>query len=135
MGFAVLAAVASSGCSISMPMSSLVAHNEEDVTGSISRPLFAEPLGTEDVRRAKAAMTTALDPQGSGTKVAWDNPDSGAKGTFVPVGKAYPENERVCRAFLAEIDAKTSEKSMQGTACADKDGNWSVTDTKPWKKS
>jgi surface antigen len=116
-------------------MSSLVSHTDEDVTNSISKPLFAEPLSAEDTRRAKAAMTTALDPQGAGSTVAWNNPDSGAKGTFVPVGKAYPENERICRAFLAEIDLKTGDKSMQGTACADKDGNWSVTDTKPWKKT
>jgi surface antigen len=118
-----------------MPMHSLVSHSDEDVTGSISRPLFAERLGPEDERRAKAAMTTALDPQGAGSTVAWDNPDSGAKGSFVPVGKAYPENERVCRAFLAEIDLKNGDKSMQGTACADKDGNWTVTDAKPWKKT
>jgi surface antigen len=118
-----------------MPMHSLVSHSDEDVTNSISRPLFAEPLGPEDERRAKAAMTPALDPQGAGSTVAWNNPDSGAKGTFIPVGKAYPENERVCRAFLAEIDLKNGDKSMQGTACADKDGNWSVTDAKPWKKT
>lgn len=119
-----------------MPIPSLVSHNtDEDTTASIARPLFAESLGPEDARRAKAAMTTALDPQGAGSTVAWSNPDSGAKGNFVPVGKAYPENERVCRAFLAEIDLKGGDKSLQGTACADKDGNWTVTDTKPWKKT
>jgi surface antigen len=118
-----------------MPIGSLVSHTDDDVTGSISRPILTEGLGAEDKRRAKAAMTTALDPQGAGSTVAWDNPESGIKGTFVPVGKAYPENERICRAFLAEIDLKTAEKSLQGTACADKDGSWMVTETKPFKKT
>ncbi len=131
-----LLALAVSGCSVSMPMTSLVAHKtDEDVTGSISRPPFAEWLGVEDWRRARAAMATALDPQGAGSTVAWDNPDSGLKGKFIPSGKAYPENDLVCRAFVAEIDLKNGEKTLQGKACADKDGDWTVADLQPLKKT
>jgi len=130
-----VSALGLAGCAISMPMGSLVSHSEDDVTGSIPSAVFLENLVAEDKRRAKAALTTALDPQGSGATVTWDNPDTGSKGTFVPVGKAYPANERVCRAFLADMILKASDKSVQGTACADKDGNWAVTESKPWKKN
>jgi len=130
-----VSALGLAGCSISMPMGSLVSHADDDVTGSIPSHAFLDHLVAEDKRRAKAAMTTALDPQGSGTTVAWNNPDTGSKGSFVPVGKAYPANDRVCRAFLADMSLKATDKSVQGTACADKDGNWAVTESKPWKKT
>jgi len=130
-----VSALGFAGCSISMPMGSLVSHSDDDVTGSIPSAMFLDTLVPEDKRRAKAAMSTALDPQGPGTTVAWNNPDTGSKGSFVPVGKAYPANDRVCRAFLADMSLKVSDKSVQGTACADKDGNWAVTESKPWKKN
>jgi len=74
------------------------------------------------VRRAKAALSTALDPQGNGSLVGWDNPDSGNKGSFTPVGKPFPLEARICRVFLAEVDCKGDEHAMQGTACSDKRG-------------
>jgi surface antigen len=80
-------------------------------------------------------MATALDPQGNGSTVAWDNPDTGIKGKFIPNGQAYPENNLVCRAFIAELDLKSGEKSLDGKACADKTGDWTVADLKPSKKT
>lgn len=128
------------GCSVSMPMASLMGA-DEDVTGSIAKPGSAPPpsplspdLDAEDWRRAKAAMGVALDPQGNGSAVDWANPQSGAKGTFTPVAKAYPVDAKVCRAFIAMIDVKKSDRSVQGTACVDKAGDWAVSDSKPWKK-
>ncbi len=112
----------------------MVSHSSDDVTGSIGHPYFSDSLSPEDRRRAIAAMTTALDPQGSGSTVAWDNPDSGVKGNFVPMGNAYPDNDLVCRDFAAELTLKTGDRSMHGTACADKSGHWTITDAKPWKK-
>jgi len=36
--------------------------------------------------------------------------------------------------FLAELDRKGNEQSLQGTACADKQGEWTIAEAKPWKK-
>lgn len=57
--------------------------------------------------------------------VKWDNPESSAKGSFVPIGKAYPSNAKICRSFRAEVALK-APKTMEGVACADKDGNWAI---------
>lgn len=133
---AALSALAFSGCSVSVPMSSLVSPAADgDATGSIKRAPFSDWLSAEDWRRARAAMATALDPQGNGSTVGWDNPDTGIKGKFIPNGQAYPENGRVCRAFAVEIDLKSGEKSLDGKACFDKDGDWTVADLKPTKKT
>ncbi len=80
-------------------------------------------------------MSVALDPQGNGAAVNWDNPRSGAKGVFTPVGDARPSDDRICRAFLAEIGGAAPAQSLQGVACRDKSGEWSVGEVKPWKKA
>jgi surface antigen len=119
------------GCSMAIPLPGFV--SKEDVTGSIKR--IASPLSPkldgEDSRRAMAALGVALDPQGNGERVAWDNPQSGLKGTFTPVGAAYAREDRICRAFLGEIG---SDGRIKGTGCRDKRGDWAVLDVKPLKR-
>lgn len=119
-----------------MPISPLRASADKDVTGSIaqrSNPLSRQ-LDAEDWRRAKAAMGTALDPQGNGASVGWENKQSGAKGSFVPVAQAYPTDEKICRAFLAKIEAPGGAEDMQGTACRDASSEWDIRDVRPWKQ-
>jgi surface antigen len=124
------------GCSMSFPISPLMTpSSKDDVTGTITKASIANLLEPEDWRRAKAALSTALDPQGNGSLVGWDNPESGNKGSFIPVGKPYPLESGICRVFLAELDRKGAEQSIQGTACADTKGEWTIAEAKPWKKA
>jgi surface antigen len=108
----------------------------EDVTGSIAKPAprLSRHLDAEDLRRATAAMGTALDPQGSGASVNWDNPQTGAKGSFTPVGQAYPLDGKICRAFLADLSANDAVEKLQGAACREKSAEWALTEIKPFKK-
>jgi surface antigen len=123
------------GCSFAIP--SLV--ESAETTGSIA-PSFKSPLspelGPEDWRRAKAALGVALDPQGNGSSVSWDNPDTGLKGTFVPVGTPFVQSDEVCRAFVATITrAAETSTSLQGTACRHSPEEWNIHGLKPWRKS
>ena len=113
----------------------MVSH--DDVTGSIDRPspALASILDPEDWRRALAALGVALDPQGSGAPAQWDNPTSGLRGVFMPVGAAFPSDDRLCRAFLTDITGKTAPQQYQGVGCREKSGDWIVGDIKPWKQS
>ena len=125
--------IAVSGCSVSMPIGGFT-NVDDDVTGSIRH---ASPMGLEgeDWRRAYAALATALDPQGAGTQVKWDNPTSGVKGAVTPVGAAYERDAKVCRAFVADIAERSTDRSLQGTACLQKGNDWSITESKPWKRA
>jgi surface antigen len=131
---AITAALA--GCSMTFPMSPLlVPGSKEDLVGEVpARPLVSM-LDAEDWPRAKAALSTALDSHGNDSLVGWDNPDSGNKGSFAPVGKAYPSDAKICRVFLAKVDRKGDEQSLQGTACADQQGEWTITEAKPQNKT
>jgi len=120
---------------MSFPMTSLFP--DAETTSSIA-PVVASPLsgdlGAEDWRRAKGALAVALDPQGSGSSVSWDNPDTELKGNFAPVGQPFVKTEEICRAFLATLTVKETTRSFQGTACRPSGGEWVIKDVKPWRK-
>lgn len=137
---ALAVAGALSGCSIAIPVASsnssaLWRGAPEDATGSIARPApkLSRHLDAEDMRRAMAAMGTALDPQGSGASVHWDNPQSGARGSFTPVGQAYPLDGKICRGFVADIEAGETDEKLKGAACREKSAEWALTEAKPVK--
>jgi surface antigen len=137
-GLAVVLALAvnAAACSLSFPMNSLV--KDEDATNSVAKrvisPLSPE-LGEEDWRRARGALALALDPQGSGSQVSWDNPDTLIKGNFTPVGQPFVKEDEVCRAFLATVVGQASTASLQGSACRPSGGEWTIKDVKPFKRA
>jgi surface antigen len=124
-----------SACSMSFPIASLV---DETTTSAVTRrtvsPLSPD-LGSEDWRRAKAALAVALDPQGSGAQVSWDNPDSALKGTFTPVGRPFVKSDEICRAFLATLDGHAASSSLQGSACRPSGGEWAIKDVRPFRRA
>ncbi|MGA0597283.1 RT0821/Lpp0805 family surface protein [Enterovirga sp. CN4-39] len=123
------------GCSFAIP--SLTAKAPEDVTGSITPApaalkLFPE-LGPEEVRRLRAALTVALDPQGNGKPVKWDNPESGMGGDITPSGAPFVEANEICRAFTASLESASVSKTAQGKACKVSADEWVLRklETKP----
>jgi surface antigen len=118
------------------PPSHMLRVDSTEVTGSIRKggSEFGRGLDAEDLRRARAALGTALDPQSAGGGVKWENADTGAKGVFTPVGQAYPQDGKICRAFLAEIATTAGDEHLQGTACREKVAEWTILETKPWRK-
>ena len=121
---------------MSLPMGSLMpgGSHDDDETGSIQKSQLAG-LNGNDWQRAKGAMASALDSQGDGAAVPWNNPDSGIKGSFAAVGAAYATDTGTCRGFHAAIDRKDADDQLQGTACADKSGDWQITNVQPLNKS
>jgi surface antigen len=132
LGLALAAGAALGGCSVSMPMGSLL--GDDDTTGAIEKSQFDGLVG-EDWRRAKAALAQALGANDARVTVAWANPDSGTKGKFSPVGAAYSTASGTCRGFSAAVDRNDVDDSLQGTACAGTPGDWQVTDVRPLSKS
>ena len=137
--------LAAAGCSVSFPILGLSSKAEDDVATTSSvlpargtstpGPLasLSSELGPEDLRRADGAMAVALDPQGNGAAVSWDNPQSGVKGSFIPVGGPFLRSDEICRAFIASVQTQTKPTKLQGTACRPSGGDWIVKDMEAWK--
>jgi surface antigen len=129
-----LIALSTGACSFSFGLSALD-DEEPKATGAIAAkaasPLSAD-LDAEDWRRAKAALAVALDPQGPGTQVSWDNPATTMKGTFTPMGAPFVKNDEICRTFSASLSGPSSS-FLNGTACRPSGGEWAIKDVKPLK--
>ena len=120
--------LATGGCSMSFPMSGFV---DRAPTGSVSGPpiVLSGSLDKEDLRRANAALAVALDPQGNGEHVAWDNPQSGARGSFAASSPPFPKQDRICRAFRARVTVSArDDHRLDGSACRNADGDWVLAD-------
>ncbi|MBM6594576.1 RT0821/Lpp0805 family surface protein [Microvirga pudoricolor] len=128
-----LIAVSSGACSLAFPIAS-IDMDEPETTASITPKAAVSPLSPdlneEDWRRAKAAMSVALDPQGAGTQVTWDNPQSSRRGAFTPSSAPFVKNDEICRSFSASVHT-VQAKTMNGTACRPSGGEWAITELKP----
>ncbi|WP_312895150.1 RT0821/Lpp0805 family surface protein [Microvirga sp.] len=131
-----LIALSTGACGMSLGLSAL----DEDgpkATGAIASKsdiTLSAYLDEEDWRRAKAALAVALDPQGPGTQVSWDNPATTRKGTFTPVGAPFVKNDEICRSFSAHLSGP-SVSALQGTACRPSGSEWTLKEVKPLKGS
>ena len=133
-----LIALSTGACSFSFGLSALDDEGPQS-TGAIPTAAKGETtlsaaLDEEDWRRAKAALAVALDPQGPGTQVSWDNPASTMKGTFTPMGAPFVKNDEICRSFSAHLSGP-SASALQGTACRPSGGEWAIKEVKPLKAS
>jgi surface antigen len=101
---------------------------EPTSTGSITKPptSFGKDLGAEDWRRAHAALSVALDPQGNGKPVKWENPESAMRGSVNPTGLPYVSNDEICRDFLASVVAPATSRFVRGTGCKPSGGGWEL---------
>ena len=135
LALVMLAALMNGACSLGVPLTALsVPETTQSVAPRTVSPLSAD-LGEEDWRRARGALAVALDPQGSGAKVSWDNPDTALRGTFTPVGQPFVKSDEICRAFLATVTGQSSEAVLQGTACRPSGGEWTMKDVRPFKRA
>jgi surface antigen len=110
-------------------------------TGSIGparsqalRSPLSDHLGPEDIRRAHGALALALDPQGNGSPVSWDNAESRSSGRFTPVSGPFLKDDEVCRAFLSLVVTPMDRRSLQGTACRPSGGEWAIRQMGDWKQ-
>jgi surface antigen len=142
LAFLVLSGLVTGGCSITLPIFSSEksdpSENTVTLTTSSLKPArgispLSPELGVEDWRRAAGAMALALDPQGNGAGVSWDNPESGTKGNFSPVSGPVLRSDEICRVFLSTLVLQTGTSKAQGTACRPSGGEWSIKEIKPWK--
>ena len=113
--------------------------SDSEPTGSIApvaakkSPGLPVALDDEDRRRALGALAIALDPQGNGATVHWDNPISKARGSVTPAGFAYPANDLICRDFNAQFTTASGPETARGAACRDKNAQWTLAELRPAK--
>jgi surface antigen len=139
---AALAAFPLGGCSVSMPIGSIFSPEEDPATGTVApagdadavrlegKPALTEAMDAEDVRRSQSAIALALDPEGNGVPVNWDNPQSGGKGEFRSAGAFYLNGGQLCRHFAATFEKDSQAQAFDGSACRAGPQNWLIVDVR-----
>ena len=80
----------------------------------------------EDQYMASNTAQQTLETQPSGTPVAWNNPDSGNRGTITPVRTYQQNNGQYCREYQQTVTVGGDTQDAYGTACRQADGTWLV---------
>jgi surface antigen len=138
---ALICALPVGGCSFSYQLGSMFGNNESgETTNSIGVKQQAHQLAIgappeTDLALARAAATDMLAKEGKATSAAWENPNTGARGTVTPIAVAYSQAGATCRDFLASYVKQGNEAWLQGEACRSGAGKWEVRSLTPWKRS
>lgn len=61
-----------------------------------------------------------------GETIAWNNPDSGNRGTITPVRDGYSQSGSYCREYRSTVTIDGRREEAVGTACQQSDGTWRV---------
>ena len=124
------------GCSFAVPLLSSPDEGagEPLSTGTLAKrpePVLAAELGHEDWRRAAAALAVALDPQGNGKPVKWENPETDLRGTIGAAAPPFVQNDEICRSFHATVAGPNLARDVRGTACRPSGGAWALKQVGP----
>ncbi len=96
------------------------------VGGILVGGLVGNLLDERDKRMAAAAEQKALETAPSGTRVAWQNPDTGHSGTVTPIRTYQTSSGQYCREYQTDVTVGGKSEKAYGTACRQPDGSWKI---------
>lgn len=113
------ACIALSACSVSSTMSETPTE-DQIITGSITKPIQPEGIETADAEIIKSAVA------GSETSniLAWQNPETGNKGTITAINKFVGSHGQKCKKFQTTVDTFMGISLYNGETCELKKGFW-----------
>ncbi len=113
------ACVALSACSVSSPVNN-ISTEDQIITGSITKPIQPEGIETADAEIIKSVVA------GSETTnvLAWQNPETGNKGTITAIDKFTGSHGQKCKKFQTTVDTFMGISLYNGETCELKKGFW-----------
>ena len=102
-----------------------------DVTGSLEgRQLglneLKARLDQSDRAAAMQALELALSELGDGVTLVWRRPERELIGRIKPVSAFRDDHGRVCRHVVYSLALGTYQRQIEGVACRESDGSWSL---------
>jgi surface antigen len=83
-------------------------------------------LDQSDRQAAYQALQLALDELGDGVTLVWKRPARGLEGRIKPVSAFRDDKGRICRHIFYSLSLGGYEKEIEGNACREADGTWSL---------
>ena len=83
-------------------------------------------LDRSDRAMALNALQEALSELGDGASLVWQRPSRALTGVIKPVSAFRDDEGRVCRHLTYSLSVGTYVKQVEGIACRQSDGQWSL---------
>jgi surface antigen len=83
-------------------------------------------LDRSDRTVALQALQMALTELGDGATLTWSRPVSQISGRIKPVSAFRDDQGRICRHVIYQLALGAYEKKIEGVACREGDGHWSI---------
>ena len=83
-------------------------------------------LDHSDRKVALQALQMALTELGDGVTLVWRRPASQLAGRVKPVSAFRNADGRICRHVVYSLAQGALEKKIEGVACREEDGRWSI---------
>lgn len=97
--------------------------------GTLLGALIGSEIGSymdqQDQMLAQQAQQQAFAAP-TGQTVAWNNPDSGNRGTVYTQQPTTSYSGRYCRDYVQTVFVDGRQETLTGTACQNPDGTWSA---------
>ncbi|KJS45883.1 MAG: membrane protein [Rhodospirillaceae bacterium BRH_c57] len=97
--------------------------------GTLLGAFVGSEIGKSLDRADRDAISTAQQQAYAapvGQTIAWNNPDSGNRGTITPVRDGYAQSGSYCREYRTTVTIDGRREEALGTACQQPDGTWRV---------
>jgi len=111
--------MAIAGCSVSSTLGKAPT-DEQIVTGSITKPVKPEGIETADAEIIKAVVARSE----TNNVLAWQNPQTGNKGTITAIDKFVGSHGQKCKKFQTTVDTFMGISLYNGETCELKKGFW-----------
>lgn len=108
-----------SACSVSSTIDQ-TATEDQIITGSVTKPVQPEGIDTADAEIIKSVVA---DSENSNA-LAWQNPDTGNKGTITAIDKFIGSHGQKCKKFQTTVDTFMGISLYNGETCELKKGFW-----------
>ena len=111
-----------SACSISSTLGSAAPDNEL-VSNSITKPVQQEGIDSTDAELIKTVVADTEQVSQPAT-LAWQNPDTGNKGTITAINKFTGSHGQKCKKFQTTVDTFMGISLYNGETCELRKGFW-----------
>ncbi len=111
-----------SACSMSSTLGSAAPDNEL-VSNSITKPIQQEGIDSTDAELIKTVVADTEQVSQPAT-LAWQNPDTGNKGTITAINKFTGSHGQKCKKFQTTVDTFMGISLYNGETCELRKGFW-----------
>lgn len=96
------------------------------IAGGLIGSSIGKSLDEHDKMMAERSTQKALESSPSGRSVAWNNPDSGHRGSVTPTKTYQNRTGDYCREYTQTVVIGGEEQKAYGKACRKPDGHWVI---------